>query len=408
MALLAPATTLVLMAVAGPVAAAAVGTAGRLAARTVATSIARTGVAIAALMVAVSVTIGVSLMIQSFRSTVVNWLGLTLRADVYLAAPGPGGSRRSPTLSEDALARVRAVPGVAEVEAFRTVEVASPDGPVHLSVADPRRERSADLYRFAEGTPAETWASVRAGAVLVSEPFAYRRRLPPRGGKVTLQTDRGSRTFDVAGTFYDYATERGTVLIDRGVYEQLWDDRKISSLAIYVSTEASADEVAQRLRAALAGTALLVTPTGSLRRQALRVFDRTFAVTEALRLLAIVVAFVGVWSALMALQTERTRELATLLALGLTPGRLWALTMLETGFMGLAAGLLSLPTGALLAVILVEVINVRSFGWTMRLEFTPGVFAQALVLSVAAALLASIYPLVRLGRMPVAAALRAE
>jgi putative ABC transport system permease protein len=198
------------------------------------------------------------------------------------------------------------------------------------------------------------------------------------------------------------------VLIDRGVYEQLWDDRKISSLAIYVSTEASADEVAQRLRAALAGTALLVTPTGSLRRQALRVFDRTFAVTEALRLLAIVVAFVGVWSALMALQTERTRELATLLALGLTPGRLWALTMLETGFMGLAAGLLSLPTGALLAVILVEVINVRSFGWTMRLEFTPGVFAQALVLSVAAALLASIYPLVRLGRMPVAAALRAE
>jgi putative ABC transport system permease protein len=294
------------------------------------------------------------------------------------------------------------------VEAFRAVEVASPEGPVQLSVADPRRERSADLYRFAEGTPAEIWALVKAGAVLVSEPFAFRRHLPPRGGTVTLQTDRGSRTFDVVGTFYDYATERGTVLIDREVYERFWDDRKLSSLAVYVSRGASADDVARRLRTALAGTALRVTPTGSLRRQALRVFDRTFAVTEALRLLAIVVAFVGVWSALMALQTERTRELATLLALGLTPARLWGLTLLETGFMGLVAGLLSLPTGALLAAILVDVINVRSFGWTMRLELSPGVFAQALALSVAAALLATIYPLLRLGRMPVAAALRAE
>ena len=110
----------------------------------------------------------------------------------------------------------------------------------------------------------------------------------------------------------------------------------------------------------------------------------------------------------MALQTERTRELATLLALGLTPARLWGLTLLETGFMGLSAGLLSLPTGALLAAILVNVINVRSFGWTMRLEFTPGVFAEALALSVAAALLAAIYPLFRLSRMSVAAALRSE
>ena len=408
MALLAPGTTVLLMAVAGPLAATTVGTLGRLAARTVTTSIARTGVAIAALMVAVSVTIGVSLMIQSFRATVVNWLGLTLRADVYLAAPGPGGSRRAPALSADVLARVRAVPGVADVESFRAVEVASPEGSVHLSVADPRRERSADLYRFSEGTPAETWARVKAGAVLVSEPFAFRRHLPPHGGKITLQTDRGPRVFEVAGVFYDYATERGTVLIAREVYERFWDDRQISSLAVYVSAGAVADDVAQRLRTALAGTALQVTPTGSLRREALRVFDRTFAVTEALRLLAIAVAFVGVWSALMALQTERTRELATLLALGLTPARLWGLTLLETGFMGLAAGLLSLPTGALLAAILVDVINVRSFGWTMRLELTPGVFVQALLLSVAAALVATIYPLFRLGRMPVAAALRSE
>ncbi len=105
---------------------------------------------------------------------------------------------------------------------------------------------------------------------------------------------------------------------------------------------------------------------------------------------------------------ERTRELATLQALGLTPPQLVALTCLETGLMGLAAGLFSLPTGWLLAVILVDVINVRSFGWTMTLVPDPWVFAQALAVSVAAALLAGVYPVARLLRRPVAAALRQE
>jgi putative ABC transport system permease protein len=122
----------------------------------------------------------------------------------------------------------------------------------------------------------------------------------------------------------------------------------------------------------------------------------------------VVVAFIGVWSALMALQVERTRELATLQTLGLTGRRLWALALLETGLMGAAAGLLSLPLGWLLAVVLVDVINVRSFGWTMQLSPDPWLFAQALALSVLAAMLASVYPLRRLQRRSLAEALRGE
>src|SRR6185436_20008660 len=99
--------------------------------------------------------------------------------------------------------------------------------------------------------------------------------------------------------------------------------------------------------------------------------------------------FIGVWSALMAQQLERTRELATLVAIGLLPGQLRKLTLLETGLMGLLAGVLSLPTGFLLAAILVDVINVRSFGWTMRLVASPEVFVLAVLTSVVAALAAS-------------------
>jgi putative ABC transport system permease protein len=168
------------------------------------------------------------------------------------------------------------------------------------------------------------------------------------------------------------------------------------------------EDVVRDLRAALAGTALQVTSNRALRTRALEVFDRTFAVTRALRLLAVIVAFIGVWSALLALQVERTRELATLEVLGLGERQMWGLTLLETGLMGAVAGLLSLPLGWLLAVILVDVINVRSFGWTMQLEVDPWLFAQALAVSVGAAVLASVYPLLRLRRRSLSAALRSE
>ncbi len=407
LALLSPVATLACARLAAPVLRAGLGSLGSLAARGVERHVARTGVAVAALMVAISVTIGVTLMIASFRATVAEWLALALRADLYVGGAS-AGAETAPSLDPALQARVAALPGVAHVESVRVVEVPSPRGPIQVAVSDATQARDARLYRLAEGTPALAWERVQAGAVLVSEPLHARLRLPAVGASLVLSTDRGERAFAVAGVYYDYATERGTLLMARPVYERFFDDRALTSLAVDVVPGTDAGQVADTLRIALRDTALLVTPNASLRRTALRIFDRTFAVTQALRVLAVVVAFIGVWSALLALQVERTRELATLLALGLAPGQLWRLTMVETGLMGLCAGLLSWPTGALLALILVDVINVRSFGWSMALRFTPGVFAEALAVSVSAALLAAVYPLRRLARLPLASALRRE
>ena len=95
-------------------------------------------------------------------------------------------------------------------------------------------------------------------------------------------------------------------------------------------------------------------------------------------------------------------------SLGLTNLQLLSLTLLETGLMGLTAGLLSLPTGLVLSLVLIYVINLRSFGWTIQMTLDPWVFVQAVFISVSAALLAALYPLRRLLAMPVAAALRQE
>ncbi len=290
-----------------------------------------------------------------------------------------GGGQTVGTLAPEGVAPtgVRALPGVAAVDTIRTVQVSAPavDGgtaPVSLVVTDSQERRSIALYRYASGDPDAIWAQLQAGAVIVSEPYAFRQHVPPQGGAVTLLTDRGPHGFPVAAIYYDYASDQGRVQISRAVYEQYWDDRAISALAVYAAPGQALDPLAETLRAALADTALQVQANRALRDQALVVFDRTFAITNALRLLAVVVAFIGVLSALLALQLERARELATLQALGLTPGQLWRLTFLETGLMGLAAGLFSLPTGYILAVVLVYVINLRSFGWTIEMQRDAG------------------------------------
>ena len=146
----------------------------------------------------------------------------------------------------------------------------------------------------------------------------------------------------------------------------------------------------------------------ALREASLVIFDRTFAVTRVLRLLIVVVAFVGVLSALMALGLERVRELGLQRALGLTPGQVWGVVTAQTGLMGLVAGLLAMPVGVLLAAVLVFVINRRSFGWTMPIDVRPDILLQGLLLAVVAALVAGAYPALRMARAAPVEALRDE
>jgi putative ABC transport system permease protein len=170
-----------------------------------------------------------------------------------------------------------------------------------------------------------------------------------------------------------------------------------------------ADAVARDLGDALAHLQrLFVRPNQALRDDALIVFDRTFAITGALQILATAVAFMGVLSALLSLLLERQRELGIMRAVGLTVRQLWRLVLLETGLMGIVAGLLAMPTGLTLSLILIYIINRRSFGWTLQMQVDAAPFIQALAVAVIAALLAGIYPAVKMSKMLTAEALRYE
>jgi putative ABC transport system permease protein len=406
--LLTPAITVMLMRGARPVLGRAFGLLGRMAARDVVAALSRTSVAIAALMVAVSVTVGVATMVGSFRHTVVSWLETTLQADIYISPPDFAANRVDATLDPAVAADLRTVPGVAATSTIRGVLAGSEYGPVQMIGLDlpPQGERA---YRFVAGDPAAIWSDWRAGAALVSEPFAYRHNIPAQGGEVTLRTDRGDQRFPVAGVFYDYASEQGAVALSLETFRQWYDDDQLSSIALYAAPGQDIDQLVEQIRARIAGKQeLLVRSNAGLRAATLEVFDRTFAITSVLQLLATTIAFVGILSALMALQLERARELGVMRANGLTPRQVWGVVLGQTGLMGLTAGLLSLPVGMLVAGVLVYVINRRSFGWTLQMIVSPGVLVQAVFLALVAALLAGVYPAFRMGRTAPAMALREE
>ncbi len=169
------------------------------------------------------------------------------------------------------------------------------------------------------------------------------------------------------------------------------------------------DAVTSGLRSQLVGYEhLQVNPSSELRKEALETFDRTFAITSAMQFITTLVAFIGVLSSLLSLQLEKAREMGILRALGLTIIEMRRLTFWETGLLGASAGLLALPTGYILAWLLIYIINERSFGWTLRMQVEPMPFAQAFLLATISALLAAVYPAWRLSRIQTSEALLGE
>jgi putative ABC transport system permease protein len=386
----------------------ALGPVGRIASRGVATALSRTAVAVAALMIALSVVIGVAVMIDSFRSTVGRWLDNVLVADLYISAPGLGPVTQPLAIAPSTLASIREVPGVERLGSLRSVELTDPDGTHTRLIVFERDDRDRGAFDLAAGDPDAAWeAFAEGGAVLVTEPYAYRNRIGV-GDQIELATDRGPRRFTVAGVYYNYASDIGFVAMDRATYLEHWEDPDYSGISVVAAPGADLEAIGEAIRARLDPQQVVIQSNRALREATLEVFDRTFLITGVLRTLVTLVAVIGVLSALMSLQLERQREVGVLRALGLTPGEVWGLAATQAGLIGLVSAVLALPVGLSLAAITVSVINRRSFGWTLRTEVDPAILLQALAVGLLAALAAGLYPAFRMARTRPSVALREE
>jgi putative ABC transport system permease protein len=371
-------------------------------------NISRTGLAIAALCIAVSATFGVDIMIGSFRNSVDQWLGKTLQSDVYVSAPSAASSQNSPRLSPTLADKARKIQGVRSVSTGLSFSTSTNVGNIELLVVNPHTKEDAgfELIQSHLKLPWAAWQTPTT--VMISEPLATKHKLAS-GDYLEILTELGGKqAFKITAIFRDYESSHGKILMSRSNYTAFWTANDISTLGIMLNDQAREKVVIAEIIKSMSTPAapLIVRSNTSIHQESLAVFDRTFEVTRVLRWLTVGVAFVGIFSALLALHLERAREFAILRATGATQVQIMVIVVGQTFFMGLFAGALALPLGWVMSEVLINVINVQSFGWTMSSIVPPGSIRSTLLLAITSAILAGLYPAFRLSRSNIAKQLR--
>jgi len=367
-----------------------------LASRSLAASLRRTSVLVGALSTAIAMMTSVGIMVGSFRKSVALWMSNQLPADLYLRPAGSPAADRHPVISPELAEDIAKIPGVVAVERLRAYEISYEGMPATLASADLDVLDVIGWYphsEFLSGRPQQqVLPELRhSNTVVVSEPFSYKHHVKA-GDSITLSLGETRASFRIADVYYDYSSERGSILMDRKTMLRYLPDPAPSNLAIYISPNAQPDAVRAEIEKATAGHRVLMFSNRDLRAEAIRIFDRTFAITYALEAIAVIIAVMGVAGALLALVIDRRRELGLLRFLGAASGQVRKLILVEAGLLGLLANLAGIALGFALSLILIYVINKQSFGWTIRFHWPVGILLGALTVVYVATVLAGLYP----------------
>jgi len=370
-------------------------------------SLLRNSITIAALAAAVAMTVGVSVMVFSFRKTVETWINHTLIADLFIAPASNEIVGPSSFFPPAAVQFLTTHPAVETVDTFREMDL--PMGEETVAVAVVRgSDRRQFQFVHSGNVPQIMRRFQTETCVLVSESFARRHHLH-EGESIPLTTSDGILTFPIAGILYDYSRDQGIVYMSARNFVQFWHDDRVNSVAVYLRKADSEEALTADFRKQFNREGqFLIYSNRSLRTRVFEIFDQTFAVTYVLRTIAVIVAITGIFLSLTILIAERSRELAIMRAIGGSAAQIRKLLLWETAMLGLLAAVIGLASGLSLSLVLTGVINRAFFGWTIQLAFPWRSLALTPLWIFAAAVAAGILPAWRAGRMVLAESLRSE
>ena len=321
--------------------------------------------ALCGIVASTALMIAMATMVTSFRGAVDTWLGQVLGADLYLRTDA--GASFDP----DMRARLTATPGVKSLAFSRQLPLTIvADRPPISLIARPERggrDPLLVLIERAENLPAA------ALPVWVSEPAQRLYGWDP--GETIILPLAGRTRFTVAGVWRDYGRQAGAVLVDEGDYQRLTGDTGRDEVSAMLDPGSDAVAVGEAMTARLPASVrgqVEVTQPATLRRLALTLFDRSFAVTYLLEAVAILVGLAGVAATMSAQTIAREREFGMLRHLGLTRGQLGTMLATEGAMVGLTGALAGIGLGLILAQVLIHVINPQSFNWTMTTQVPIG------------------------------------
>ncbi|HEY4366545.1 MAG TPA: FtsX-like permease family protein [Steroidobacteraceae bacterium] len=342
---------------------------------------------VSAIVVSFSLMVAMAIMVTSFRNSLDAWTQRILPADIYMRV---GYTGQSSHLDEQSVAALRAVDGVERLEVSRFAEASLASGGDVTIVARDLDQAHVERTLWVEAS-SDVELPPGTTPVWISEAAADLFGL--RSG-ATVELNIGGHLLKafVRGVWRDYEHQRGAVVMERSAYLQLTGDLFVNSVWMWLKPGATEESVLQSIRQRLpAGSEYDLRTPRELRRLSLQAFDRTFAMTYVLELIAIFIGLFGISAGTSAQVLARRSEFGVLRHVGLTRVQIAAMLAIEgagLGSVGVFAGLL---TGSVVSLILIYVVNRQSFHWSMDLSVPLGLVAGLSAALVAAAALIAVF-----------------
>jgi len=353
-------------------------------------------VAVGGVVAALALAVALTVMVASFRGSVSQWLDTVLPADLMMRLAPSGGSSDALVFDAGFVEAAGKVKGIARVEPARLqqlqLDAARP--PVLLiarNIADGRQASRALPLR---ATP----LAAPAGHVAIYVSEAVEQLYGAGPGDSFTALDRAfpkaaPGRFFVAGVWRDYARQFGAIAIDREAYRSLSGDGLASELALWLTPGADPGTVRPALEDLARTRAGVADPdiasSTELRATALRIFDRSFAVTYWLQAVAVGIGLAGVAASFGAQVLARRKEFGLLAHLGLTRRQILTVVAVEGAAWTAIGAVAGVALGLAVAAVLVFVVNPQSFHWTMDLLIPGGRLALLGLAVVAAGTLAA-------------------
>jgi len=356
----------------------------------------RTAISVGALITAMALYVSLVIMVNSFRHTVELWVDQTLTGDLFIRPAMAGFNEYRDALPEETILAIRELPLPVELLPYRRLYLRFGNHPYELEAMDFDLTLRYTTFILLDGNLAEISPQLTAGrGVLVSEVFANKTGLRT-GDLYRVQLGESTLEAPILGVCRDYRTRGGVVFMDLAAFQQGTGDLRWSGIRFFF-TDRNQDLKAAiaRLRVEIfrccAKSHPLEMISGvELRREVLRIFDETFAVTTVLLLIALFVAGLGITTTLTVSVLQRLRQLNTLAAVGASSGQLRSMIFWEAVFMVASGEGLGFLCGLVLSHLLISVINLQSFGWTFLFHADWNSLLTSLPLILATALVAAL------------------
>ncbi|MGJ4927383.1 FtsX-like permease family protein [Bradyrhizobium sp. HKCCYLS2038] len=345
--------------------------------------------ALMALLMALAVNVGVATMVETFSRTFLVWLDGRLAADVYISAPDEAQAREIQTW-------LRARPDVQAVLPGGRAETQLAGEPIDV-LGLPDHATYRDHWPLLQAGD-DAWKQlVRGDAGFVSEQLARRLNLS-LGDSIDVSAPTGDWRISIAGIYADYGNPKGQVTVNVAALTRRFPATPITRMAVRAAA-ADVPGLIADLGAKFGLDGRNVVDQASVKRESKQTFTRTFAVTGALNTFTLGVAAIALLTSLLTLANSRLPQLAPLWAIGLTRRRLAEVELLKTLSLAGLTALLALPLGLVVAWCLIAIVNVKAFGWRLPFDVFPLQLIRLLVVTLIAALVASLLPVLRLARM---------